>query len=215
MIHVISKEDKVILQQSVNRRYRLLTLENKSYLLDSDTNKFIWLFPWLIWFLPFKAYEVTDMDALLEKKKDSKGRVLLMASVFTALIVRMFSTEIYTDKPLPQNELLLSLLTIVFSLTVLFLRSRISKKNEYNGEIKKAVRIKLNFLKFLKSNFRFISFFSIGTIISILLLLELFRLFIIGGNFLTLIGFLLIYTFLLFTNQTIKVPRVFEVLIEE
>lgn len=204
-----------MLEQTRNKRYRLLTLDNKNYLLDSDTNRFVWLVPWCIWFFPFKAYEVTEMDVLFEEKKDSKGRVLLMVSVFTALIVRMFPTEMYTDKPLPQKDLLLSLLTVVFSLAILFLRSRISRKNEYNGEIKKVVKIKLNFLKFLKSNFRFISFFSIGTIISILLLLELFRLFITGGNLLTLIGFLLIYTFLLFTNQTIKAPEVFEVLIEE
>lgn len=207
--------DRKILQQTKNKRYRLLVSENKNYLLDSDSNKFVWIVPWLIWFFPFKAYEVKDTADLFEEKKGNKGRLVLLVSVFTALMIRMLPTEMYTDKPFPQNEFLLSLLIIVFSSVILFLRSLVSKKNKYDGKISKTVNIKLNFLSFFRSNFKFILFFSIGTVISILLLLELFRLFINGGNLLSLIGFLLIYTFLLFTNQTIKAPEAFELLIEE
>ncbi len=197
----------------------MLTLDNKNYLLDSDSNKFIWLFPWLIWLFVFTAYEIKNTDMLLAEKKSSKKgserKLILMASVFTAVMVRLVPAEIFTGKPFPGNELLLSIFMIVLFLYLLFLRNQLSKKNEYKGKIDKTVKIKLNFFKFLKGNIKFILVFALGILISVLLYVETIWLFIIGGNPLSLFLFLIVYIFLLFANQTIKAPEVYEVLIEE
>ncbi|MBL1225302.1 DUF443 family protein [Enterococcus sp. BWR-S5] len=194
-------------------------MDNKNYLLDSDTNRLIWLFPWLIWLFAFAAYEIKNTDMLLAEKKSSKksseGKLILMASVFTAVMVRLVPAEIFTGKPFPGNELLLSIFMIVLFLYLLFLRNQLSKKNEHKGKIDKAVKIKLNFFKFLKDNIKFILVFALGILISVLLYVETIWLFIIGGNPLSLFLFLIVYIFLLFANQTIKAPEVYEVLIEE
>lgn len=210
--------DKKILQQTDNKRYRLLINGDKKFLLDSDSNKFVWLMPWSIWLFSFTAYEIQNTDILLEEKKSAKGsegKLILMTSAFTAVMVRLLPAEIFTGKPFPGNELLLSILIIVLSLFLLFMRNQLSKRNEYRGEIKKTIKIRLNFFRFLKDNVNFVLLFALGVLISTLLYMGTIWLFVTGGNPLSFFLFLIVYIFLLLANQTIKAPEVYEIVIEE
>lgn len=216
---MLGMEDRKILQQTNNKRYRLLINGDKKFLLDSDSNKFVWLMPWSIWLFSLTAHEIQNTDILLEEKKNStkgsEGKLILMTSGFTAVMVRLLPAEIFTGKPFPGNELLLSILIIVLSLFLLFMRNQLSKRNEYRGEIKKTIKIRLNFFRFLKDNVKFVLLFALGILISTLLYIETIWLFVTGGNPLSFFLFLIVYIFLLLANQTVKAPEVYEIVIEE
>lgn len=52
-----------ILYRSIKLRYRLLSMNNKEYLLDFNANKFVFIFPFLYLFTGVKAYEMTYEDS--------------------------------------------------------------------------------------------------------------------------------------------------------
>lgn len=79
-----------MIEKTINKRYKQLTYDGKKYLLDMDSNKITWFLPFLVWFLPIKAYKNIELDVLKEKEnKKGNGLIILIASVLSTILIRV------------------------------------------------------------------------------------------------------------------------------
>ena len=77
--------------ESTNKRYKLVELNEKCYLLDVDSKKISWFLPMFVWQLPFKAIEIDKgvFEKLLTNKKAGYGVVQI---VFLSILIGRPST---------------------------------------------------------------------------------------------------------------------------
>lgn len=77
--------------ESTNKRYKLVELNEKCYLLDVDSKKMSWFLPMFVWLLPFKAIEIDKgvFEKLLTNKKAGYGVVQI---VFLSILIGRPST---------------------------------------------------------------------------------------------------------------------------
>ena len=77
--------------ESTNKRYKLVELNEKCYLLDVDSKKISWFLPMFVWLLPFKAIEIDKgvFEKLLTNKKAGYGVVQI---VFLSILIGRPST---------------------------------------------------------------------------------------------------------------------------
>lgn len=66
--------------ESTNKRYKLVEMNAKYYLLDLDSHKFCWFLPMLVWLFPFKAIEIDKVrfDELITNRKAGYGVVQIV-----------------------------------------------------------------------------------------------------------------------------------------
>lgn len=124
-----------MIEETSNKRYKMLVYRNSSYLLDMDSNKLMWVFPFLVWFFPIKAdkgIKPSDLETLKGTTEKSKiGSVVFFSSVFAAVLIRVLDEKFWktiyiTNKPV------LSLLVLLGIISVLVYRFIFRyKKNEY------------------------------------------------------------------------------------
>lgn len=205
-----------MIEKSFNKRYRFLTHDNRTYLVDSDSHFVVWFFPWLIWFFPFKIYECDEGCKLKEKQREgSKGLIVLISSVLSVLIIKVVPTEYFTSDLFPYHEIPLSIFLLVIMILIFLIRCYVSKKRLYQGKVFRTGIIKLDFFKYYKENMRFFLLFSFGALFTGLILKEFFFQFITSGNPIYFLLFLLVYTFFLFANQSIQVPEKYDIKFQE
>ncbi|WP_321386457.1 hypothetical protein, partial [uncultured Enterococcus sp.] len=65
-----------------NKRYKQLTYNGKSYLLDMDSNK-------LTWFFPIKGYQDATLPLEKTEKQQKGGILILLSSVLSGIMIRM------------------------------------------------------------------------------------------------------------------------------
>lgn len=207
-----------MLKKTSNKRYRLLLNDKKNYLIDSDTNLIVILFPWLIWLFSFKAFEVKDIRNFEIDTQKKEGKVwfwIPTTTVLSIIMIRLVPAGFYTSKLYPNHELFLTFIIVSIIILLFLFRLYMSKQKLYKGAVVQSVKIRLSFIEHFKSNLRQIIIFSAGFVISSLFLIELFKSFIIGGNPIILTVFLMVYAFILFANQTIQAPISYEIKIEK
>ncbi|MEI5991698.1 hypothetical protein A5881_003235 [Enterococcus termitis] len=203
-----------MIENTNNKRYRFFVKENKKYIIDSDTNIISIIFPWLIWLFPLNGYEIEDVQSLQidkKKKEGKKGGIVLTSSVLSIVMIRIIPSEYIVGKPFTDHELLLTLFIMCFIVSLFLFRMKKSKQRLYKGEVKSLIKVKLDFLKDFRSNVKSIIVYLAGLVISSLFLIELFKMFIVGGNPLVLGIFVMVYTFLIFANQTMQTPIKYDV----
>ncbi|WP_429956328.1 DUF443 family protein [Enterococcus sp. AZ020] len=190
-----------------NKRYKFLIYENETYLLDLDTKKITWLLPFLVWFLPMKAYLLSEDEITLQQnisirpKQGRLGSIVLIASLLASSLVGIldekFWKTVYFD-----NKLLLSISLLFIWVSTMIIRYFIrSKKNEFISK-GKPMYVKFHFsgtaaVYLLKFGLAMLFFYSILYFMS--------SIFINFGNILTL-GIIIPIIYLLSIVNTTILP---------
>ncbi len=203
-----------MIENTNNKRYRLFVKENKKYIIDSDTNIISIIFPWLIWLFPLNGYEIEDIQSLQidkNKKEGKKGGLVLTSSVLSVVMIRIIPSKYILGKPFPDHELFLTLLIMCFIVSLFLFRMKVSKQRLYKGEVKSSIKVKLDFLKDFRPNVKSLIVYLAGLVIGSFFLIEMFKIFIVGGNPLVLGIFLMVYTFLIFANQMMQTPIKYDI----
>lgn len=203
-----------MLETTNNKRYRLFMKNDKLYIVDSDTNIVSIFFPWLIWLFPMNGYEIENPIGFQTKDKEHtnrKGGLVITSAVLSIVMIRVIPAKYFIGKPYPDNEKLLTVLIISLIVALLIFRMSVSRKRLYKGEVKASIKVRVDLFKYFRVNLKSLIIYSIGLIISSLFLIELFKMFIFGGNPVVLVIFLMIYSFLIFANQTMQTPIKYDI----
>lgn len=196
-----------MIRKTSNRRYHLLEYQNEFYLLDMDSNKFTWFFPFLVWFISLKAYKVDknfDFKNSAKKKENSQlGGMILGVSVLSAVLIRILDATFWTTVYINNKLGLVIILFLTYTIT-LFVRyySRF-KKNEHEFE-ETPIYIRIHF------TFRQAKYFSklilpISVIYSVIFFMC--TIFTNYGNFLPLFIIVPLVYLLSIINTTILPPE--------
>lgn len=119
--------------ESTNKRYKLVELNEKCYLLDVDSKKISWFLPMFVWLLPFKAIEIDKgvFEKLLTNKKAGYGVVQI---VFLSILIGRPSTwlinMIFQNITISEIEMR-ALYLIAVSILLICYRAVISVYNKY------------------------------------------------------------------------------------
>ncbi|WP_321386458.1 DUF443 family protein [uncultured Enterococcus sp.] len=125
-----------------NKRYKQLTYNGKSYLLDMDSNKLTWFFPFLVWFFPIKGYQDATLPLEKTEKPKKGGGLILLSSVLSGIMIRMTNRG-FGDLSVYENyqQNFLYLLVGLVSAVLLIRYFYRYKKNELVLEGKKVVYV--------------------------------------------------------------------------
>ncbi|MCY1575086.1 DUF443 family protein [Staphylococcus pettenkoferi] len=115
-----------------NPRYKIINYHNRYYLLDLSRNPFLFVFPFLYWFIPIKGElisseqmkELTNID--YQPLGNNKLPYLLSPLIF--VLIKPFVNSLYTSG----YSTFYSLAFIISLILILFLRVKINKKLELN-----------------------------------------------------------------------------------
>lgn len=113
-----------------NPRYRIIDYHNRYYLLDLSRNPFLFIFPFLYWFIPIKGKlisqeqmkELSNID--FEVLGNNKLPYLLSPLIF--VLIKPFVNSLYTSG----YSTFYSLAFIISLILILFLRVKVNKKLE-------------------------------------------------------------------------------------
>ncbi|RKQ29274.1 DUF443 family protein [Oceanobacillus halophilus] len=194
--------------QFINKkmRYKLLTLNNESYILDVDRSPWYALFPFACWIVPHTVYQVDDRQTLEQintpKVKQTKtGYYSLLGagiSVFLANLLRPVMDYLNISSSATTNMLIV----LFFICIVLFFRyyiSGINRKNLYKivnlEELKtRRLQIRPNSLKNFTGFILYYLFVLGFLVLSIVGFIEL-------GNMVILLGVMMCTLFLSIGNS--------------
>ena len=147
------KPAKIDRLPKMNFRYRLLKVENEWYLMEADRPIIITYFlPWLVYFIPHKAYQLTEDEVevlapkVLERDRNilssqsKAGISALGAGSLAVLLGRAFPIEdyLYFSSHLLNLVLMVVVLCIAFGIRIWI---SIGKKETVRKPSKKANRI--------------------------------------------------------------------------
>lgn len=200
-----------MIEKTENKRYKQLTYHGEKFLLDMDSNKITWFFPFLVWFFPVKGYEHKELPILTENKQtNGGGGIVLTASVLSGILVRMTSTGFGDLSLLPNYEALIIVL-VISSMTIVFLVRYFwrYKKNKLFIKDNEVVSVKFKFRKGIFGKIEYGYKFFILIIICYAILMYCSYFFInVYPNVIVLPIILLIEYFILIVNTTIPNPDV-------
>ena len=147
------KPAKIDRLPKMNFRYRLLKVENEWYLMEADRPIIITYFlPWLVYFIPHKAYQLTEDEVesiapkVLERDRNilssqsKAGISALGAGSLAVLLGRAFPIEdyLYFSSHLLNLVLMVAVLCIAFGVRIWI---SIGRKDTVRKPSKKANRI--------------------------------------------------------------------------
>jgi len=124
-----------------NIRYKLLHVNGKYYVYDTDRLAWSFIFPFIHWFIPHPVYQIDETTykklKMPNEEKRSRTWIVFLAAGFSIILVRLLSSFIdKLDNSLSFNLTLLFLF-VFFSITVI---TRISlrslKYKELDNQIK-------------------------------------------------------------------------------
>jgi uncharacterized membrane protein (TIGR01218 family) len=159
------------------KRFKLITLEKRYYLADLDSNRIVWLLPFLSWLLPIKAVKITNeqYSKLKSTEKKVQSKFLIGASLpFTFLGGKLYYIQrAIKDKyigELPVTILyviVIVTLVLAISLRIYFSFSHQKKIQNYNlafnnslGEIGKIKILQINWQYIKRLLFATAGFYS-------------------------------------------------------
>lgn len=191
-----------------SKRYKLLIHEDKTYLLDLDTNKITWFLPFLVWFLPMKAYLLSNDEVLQHQEKNIKfkksqlGLIVLSTSILTSSLIGILDENFWKTVYFDNKLVLLISLLFIWTVTIIARFFFRYKKNEYNPT-KAPIYVKFHFSKNIvtyltKTGLAMLFFYTILYFMS--------NIFINFGNILTLGIIVPIIYLLIIVNTTIFPP---------
>lgn len=131
-----------------NKRYKQLKYNGKNYLLDMDSNKLTWFFPFLVWFFPIRGYQDTELPLEKKEKQKKGGGFILLVSILSGIMIRMTNRG-FGDLSVYENyqQIFLFLLFISVSIVLLIRYFYRYKRNELLLEEKKVVYVHFHFSK--------------------------------------------------------------------
>ncbi|MBL1225303.1 DUF443 family protein [Enterococcus sp. BWR-S5] len=191
-----------------NKRYKQLTYNGKSYLLDMDSNKLTWFFPFLVWFFPIKGYQDATLPLEKTEKPKKGGGLILLSSVLSGIMIRMTNRG-FGDLSVYENYqqfflLLLSSLTgAVFLVRYIY---RYKKSQIPLGE--KIFYIKIRFEKGIIGKVIYGYKLLVLTFLSyVILVFLIYTFFDSYPNIIVVFPILLVEYFILIINTTILPPE--------
>ncbi len=119
------------LNDSINSQFKLLSLKNKYYFVDIDSNVLAYFIPMLLWLLPLKATKIdkNTFDVLKNKRSRKNNYIVLSIIGFIVGTVMYESTKSFFETL--QYSSLQKLLILLMIVILLFLfRLFVSYKNK-------------------------------------------------------------------------------------
>lgn len=194
-----------------NIRYRILTINNQTYILDMGQSFWKLLFPFSYWILPNNVYKVNDNDIITklkspEIKQTKTGEQSILAGSFGILVANLLGPMAgYFDIPSTSvvNSVILALV-ILITLSVCFYINFMNKKSLLSVlNLEKYSAEKLWIKPQSKRHFFFISFFYIFGLGIIILFWGGFIQ--IANTIILFAGMILMFLILLFSTLTVPV----------
>src|SRR5690625_3889634 len=121
-------------------RYKILTINQDNYIIDSDKPLWVLLFPFFYWLIPHTVYKIEDEEALQQiKSPKAKQSKHSYGSIFVAGGISVVAANLLTPLMyyfnIPMATLVKFLMLFLFIGLAVFVRLYMSKVNQENGEI--------------------------------------------------------------------------------
>src|SRR5690625_354906 len=121
-------------------RYKILTINQDNYIIDSDKPLWVLLFPFFYWLIPHTVYKIEDEEALqqikapeVELPKRHYGSIFVAGGISVVGANLLTPLMYYFNFPMTT---LIKFLTLLFFIGLaVFVRLYMSKVNQENGEI--------------------------------------------------------------------------------
>ncbi|MBO0445692.1 DUF443 family protein [Enterococcus ureilyticus] len=148
-----------VIVKTENKRYKQLTYNGQKILLDMDSNKLTWLFPFLVWFFPVKGYINEELPIFKESnsKGKSSGAIVLSSSILASVLIRMTNKGFGDLRGFSNPQLVAG--TLLFCSTVIVILIRYFyryRKNHVLISNEKVVLIRFKFMDGFKSKYNYI-----------------------------------------------------------
>lgn len=125
--------------ESTNKRYKLVELNTKYYLLDVDSKKLSWFLPMFVWLFPLNAIEIDKgiFEKLLTNKKTGYGVVqivllsILIGRPSTWLINMIFQNITISEIEIRTLYLIAICVLLICYRTVISVINKQKMKNEF------------------------------------------------------------------------------------
>lgn len=193
-----------------NTRYRLLTINNQSYIADLDRPVYAFLFPFILWLIPQKVFKIEDENVankiLVTDQKVSRVNLSIMSAGISILIANFLGLIIdYFEINTPNILNIILVLVIIFG--IIFIRYYISKKNRE----KMILHLSLDKLDTLNywirpQSIKHVCFLLIYYVFFVVLLITCFGLFLFYKNFLFFLFSIIVLFFVLIGNGMTIIP---------
>jgi len=122
--------------KSMRLRYKLLSIENEHYLIDSDQPIWVMFIPFAYWLMPHTVYKVSDQEVLEQIKsptvKQEKASFISILGIgMTVLLSRLLeSLTSYLD--INTNPIVTLMIFLISATLLISLRIYIGKINQRN-----------------------------------------------------------------------------------
>jgi len=120
-------------------RYKILTINQDNYIIDSDKPLWVLLFPFFYWLIPHTVYKIEDEEALQQiKSPKAKQSKHSYGSIFVAGGISVVAANLLTPLMyyfnIPMATLVKFLMLFLFIGLAVFVRLYMSKVNQINAE---------------------------------------------------------------------------------
>src|SRR5690625_2250671 len=121
-------------------RYKILTINQDNYIIDSDKPLWVLLFPFFYWLIPHTVYKIEDEEALQQikspKAKQSKHSYesIFVAGGISVVAAHLLSPPLMYYFNIPMATLVKFLMLFLFIGLAVFVRLYMSKVNQINAE---------------------------------------------------------------------------------
>lgn len=117
-----------MIEKTINKRYKQFTHGGEKYLLDMDSNKLVWLFPWMWYLFSIKAYKLKDIPNGVEvtkERKNTNGLIIILSTLLAGILMRKVN-ENFWKKEIIDNfaiRIIFAILIISFLLCIRMIQS--------------------------------------------------------------------------------------------
>lgn len=148
-----------VIVKTENKRYKQVTYNGQKILLDMDSNKLTWLFPFLVWFFPVKGYMNEELPIFKESnaKGKSSGAIVLSSSILASILIRMTNKGFGDLRGFSNPQLVAGILLFCSTVMVILIRYFYRyRKNHVLISNEKVVLIRFKFMDGFKSKYSYI-----------------------------------------------------------
>lgn len=155
-----------MIQETNNKRFRLLTKGKNRYLLDMDSNKIVWLFPWIWYFFSFKVYILKDIPKGLEvskKRKNTTGLIIILSTIIAGILIRNID-ENFWKKEIINNfaiRIIFVLVVISFVFCIRIIQSNKMRNRIHLENIQEISEVKIDTSQKINSLIRILILYSL------------------------------------------------------
>lgn len=151
----------------MNLRYRILTIDEQSYILDMGRPFWKILFPFFYWILPQTAYKVNDHELIekiktpevKQKKSGGEGVLAGLIGVFLANLLQPLVNFFDVESSPVVNSIIVAVVFFIVVSIYLYINIRLKKKLAQVVDLKQHSPVRLWIRPQSWKHFFFISFF--------------------------------------------------------